>query len=58
VQREKNPEFSPPADFTHNFDATAVGGYDLLVNPYTLISGSPQKGLLAEVKAVTGTASD
>jgi hypothetical protein len=29
-----------------------VGGYDLLVNPYTLISGSPQKGLLAQVKAV------
>lgn len=29
-----------------------VGGYDLLVNPYTLITGSPQKGLLAEVKAV------
>ena len=29
-----------------------VGGHELLVNPYTLISGSPQKGLLAEVKAV------
>lgn len=29
-----------------------VGGHELIVNPYTLISGSPQKGLLAEVKAV------
>lgn len=29
-----------------------VAGYDLIVNPYTLITGSPQRGLLAEVKAV------
>jgi hypothetical protein len=29
-----------------------VGGYDLIVNPYTLVEGNPQKGLLAEIKAV------
>ena len=29
-----------------------VGGYALIVNPFTLIDGSPQKGLLAEVKSV------